>query len=260
MRVISASHVCFACVMMALGILGFVYGDFALVWQAVPAWVPERTILAYACAALMLTGGAALLWRRTAGLASSVLLVYLLLWLVLLRVTKVVMAPLTELPWSGCGENAVLLAGGWILFAALAKSEDKDRLNFAKGERGTRAAGLLYGFALVPCGLAHLVYPQETAALVPAWLPWHLGWAYLTGAAYIVAGAAIVFGVCARQAATLSAAMMATFTLLVWAPGVLHAPRDRFQWTALVISSALTAGAWLVADSYRRAAWNDAHA
>ncbi|HEX5953418.1 MAG TPA: hypothetical protein VFY94_09610 [Rhodanobacteraceae bacterium] len=42
----------FAAAMTALGITGFVNGDFALVWQNVPAHLPGRTVLAYVCAVI----------------------------------------------------------------------------------------------------------------------------------------------------------------------------------------------------------------
>jgi hypothetical protein len=131
--------------MMALGILGFIYGGFALVWQSVPGWVPARQTLAYVCAAISLGGGLALLWR----------------------------------------------------------------------------------------------------------LPWHVGWAQLTGGAYIAAGLAIVTATLARLAASLAAVMMSLITLLVWVPALVNAPRDRLRWTALVTSLALAASAWVVADSFR---------
>jgi hypothetical protein len=38
----------FAVGMIGLGILALVYGDFAMVWQPVPDWVPGRMALAYA--------------------------------------------------------------------------------------------------------------------------------------------------------------------------------------------------------------------
>ena len=58
----------FAVGMIGLGILALVYGDFALVWQPVAAWVPGRTGLAYGSGLLMLMGGFGLLFRATAAL------------------------------------------------------------------------------------------------------------------------------------------------------------------------------------------------
>jgi uncharacterized membrane protein len=255
MHITSPGHGAFAAAMIGLGILGLVYGDFALVWQPVPKGLPLREAAAYACAVLMLAGGVGLLWTRTAALASRVLLAYLLLWLILLRLPRLVMAPLVEVRWLGCGETAVMVAGGWALFACFADQWDRSKLKFATGDVGVRLARFVFGLAIIPCGLSHLVYTPETAELVPAWLPWHPGWAYLTGVAYIAAGIAVLFGVYARLAAMLTACMMTVFTLLIWMPGVVAAPRDRFQWTALLISSALAAGACAVADSYRGTSW-----
>jgi hypothetical protein len=46
--------------------------------------------------------------------------------------------------------------------------------------------------------------------------------------------------------------MVTLFTLLVWVPAVVAAPTDRLSWTALVISWAIAAAAWVVAGSIPR--------
>jgi len=261
MRSVGAGRYFFAAAMIGLAVLAFLYDDFALVWQEVPAWVPGRGALAYACGVVMLLGGAGLFIPRAAPLAARVLFVYMLLWFLLLRLPPVLIAPAHVISWSGCGETAVMLAGAWTL-AALATPSGG--LAFAGGVRGVRGARLLLALGLIPCGLAHFAYAQETAALVPAWLPAHLGWAYATGAGFIAAGAAILAGVCARLAAALATFMMSAFTLLVWLPGVVGTPRSRLQWTAFFISLAISAGAWVVADAYERvpgrARWRAARA
>jgi hypothetical protein len=85
-----------------------------------------------------------------------------------------------EAVWLGFGELVLLLAGGWVLFARL--SDVGSPLGFATGERGVRIARVLFALALIPVGLSHIVYVKQTIELVPAWLPYRIGWAYLTGA------------------------------------------------------------------------------
>src|SRR5437868_14761566 len=108
----------FAVGMMGLGILAFVYRDFAMVWQPVAAWVPGRTALAYASGVLMLLGGMGLMLERTAPTSIKILFPYLIVWL-LLKVPSVFAAPTMEAVYLGVGELAVLLAGGWTLYATL---------------------------------------------------------------------------------------------------------------------------------------------
>jgi len=236
----------FAVGMIGLGILALIYGDFAMVWQPVPQF-PGRTALAYASGVLMLFGGVGLMFEATAAWSARVLFPYLIAW-ALLKVPALVVAPGMEAVWLGFGERAVLLAGGWFLFAKLGEV-DGSPLGFITSEKGLYIAKKFFAVWLIPIGLSHIFYVKETAALVPAWLPYREGWAYLTGAVHIAAGLGVLFSVFPRLAASLEAGMIGVFTLLVWAPRIVAEPKARLPWTAFFISWAIAAAAWVVSLS-----------
>ena len=254
MRIASVGQAVFAAVLIGIGIIGLVQGGFAPIWDGVPKALPAREILAWICTLMCLVCGLGLFWGRSATVSARVLLAWLFLWMLLVKGRPIVLQPTVEVVYESWGETAVLVAAAWVLYAGFAADWDRRHFAFATGERGVRIARVIYALALIGFGLSHLAYPSDTAGLVPAWIPGHTAWVYITGVAYLAAAAAILIGVLARLAATLSVLQIAGFTLLVWGPTLIKGP-NAGEWSEFVLSCALTAGAWVVADSYRGIPW-----
>jgi uncharacterized membrane protein len=255
MRIASTGHALFAATLVILGIMGLVSGDFAAIWDSVPKAWPARNVLAYLCDFICVACGIGLFFRRAAGIAARLLLIYLFFWLLLIKGRYIVLAPLVEGPYQSAGETAVFVAAAWVLYTWFADDWDRRHVQFVAGDKGLRIARVLYGLALIAFGFSHFAYLELTAPLVPNWLPAHVFWAYFTGTTYLVAGAAMIIGVFARLAAVLSLAQIGLMTLLVWAPILAAGQVSEQHWVETVVSCALTAGAWVVADSYRGMPW-----
>jgi uncharacterized membrane protein len=255
MRIVSVGHAVFAATMIAIGILGLVKSEYAAIWDGIPKALPAREALPYLSALVALACGLGLLWPRTAALSARVLLAYLLFWMLIFKGRYILLAPTEEGSYQSTGENAVIVAGAWVLYTWFANDWDKKKLGFATGDKGVRIARVFYGLAMVAFGLSHFFYLQFTAPLIPSWLLWPVFWAYFTGTTYLLAGAAVLTGVFARLAATLAAVQMGSFILLVWLPIILAGKMTDFNWGEITVNFALVAGGWVVSESYKGIPW-----
>jgi uncharacterized membrane protein len=248
-------RVALALILIGLGVRGLWTGEFAATWQRIPIeHLPGRAAWAYATAAAELALGLGLPWRRIAVTASWALLAFTTLWAVLLKLPAVVAAPAMEATWLGLGELTVIVAAAWLLFLTRARMKAGAPADPPVWKPGIAAARALYALSLLAIGLSHFFYITETVGFVPAWLPYPVLWAYLTGAGDIAACLGILLGTLPRLAASLEAAMLMAITLLVWLPGAIAAPGDS-SLTPLLMSAIIASGAWVVADSYRGLPW-----
>jgi len=239
----------------ALGVLSILYRDFAYSWQPVPAF-PGRGLVAIACGVFMVAVSMALHFRATAALAARALFVFLLAWLSL-KIPSILAMPKMEAVWLGIGEVAMLVAGGWVVFARLSRLENVPFFSHMTGPSGFRLAQILFALAVLPVGLSHIFYPKPTAFLVPAWLPYRMGLGYLTGVAQMACGLAILLALWPRLAALIETAMLTLFAFLVWGPNTWFGPPKtptaphgaRFPLTAFLITWVIAASALLVAGN-----------
>jgi uncharacterized membrane protein len=250
MRMTGLGRLLFALSFAIFGALIIVTHDLALVWPPATKAMAWHDTLAALSGALLMASAVALLVRRAAAGGSLVLAGLLLLRVLALQVPGVIAHPLAEAAWYSVSEDLIQVAGAWTIFSFLPNSEG------ALAEFGNvRAGQVLFALALPAIGLSHIIYLDQTAPLIPPWLPFHVPLAYLTGAAHIAAGVGILFGVLPRLAATLEATMVSLFTLLVWVPALVTAPTSRSDWAEFCISTAIAGSAWAVAESFRSRSW-----
>lgn len=239
----TVSRIAFGLTFVGIGVIGLVSGTFAPNWNPVPETVPARALLVWLTTLVALGSGAGLLVKRTAAWAALVLTIFLILWTAAFKFPYIVRGPLVEGSYQSNGENWVLIAAAWVLYAELAGTR-----KFLSSDLGRRIAGLLYGLALIAFGLSHFFYLDMTAPLVPAWLPGPLFWAYATGVIYTACGLAIASGLAPRLGALGAAANITLITVLVWGPMVAAGGLSAMHWQETVVSCALMAASWVLAS------------
>jgi len=210
---------------VALGLVGIIWGNFALQWQPVAPWFPARTLLAYLFAAALLVAGVITQQRPKAGVAALIGLYGAAV--VLMHGPAVIQNPGAYYVWNGAAEQLALVAGG---------------LAMGFG----RVAVKIMGVCLVTFGIAHFVYLDFTASMVPAWLPGgQRFWAAATGVGHLAAGLAFLTGIQTRLAAIAVTAMFGSFSLLVHLPLLVANPQAHMSWVINAVNLALTGAAWV---------------
>jgi uncharacterized membrane protein len=241
-----ASARLFAFASASLGLLSLAYGISSLTGRSVPGGMAWREIWIYASGALAVLAAAGLCYRRTAWPSAVSIGAYLGIWALTLT-PQILAKPLSFEGWYGFCEALSALTGAWILCVTLSPRPTG---------RSVPLARAIFALTCLFYGASHFAYADYTAGMVPPWLPGHLAWAYLTGAAHLAAGLGILFGIRAVLAATLEALMMSLFGLLVWVPSFFAHPPPPWagppvnQWSELVVSLLLAAAAWVIVASY----------
>jgi uncharacterized membrane protein YphA (DoxX/SURF4 family) len=111
---------------------------------------------------------------------------------------------------------------------------------------------LFYAAPLAAFGTEHFTVTKVIASLVPAWIPWHLFWAYFVGSCFIAAALSLVTGIQARLSASLVALTFFLFVVLMDVPGWARDPRDRFALTVALRELSFSGGALALVASLTR--------
>ena len=212
-----------------LGGAAIAVGEFIGVFQLVPAWFPARAVVADIVGALFVIGAIGMVIRGKERAGARIVLAILAVAFVALDLPLVVMNIHNGNAWTLLGETLALASG--VAFVAVPEHAGLARIGFA--------------VTLPLFATLHYFFHEYVAAVIPSWIPAHEAMAYATGAAMLVAGLAILTGIQARLAATLTAVMFGLWFAILHVPRVIdHASSG--EWASMCICLGMCGSAWLV--------------
>lgn len=246
----SAGRVVFALGFTAIGLLSLVFSEYVSGLQPLPPDLPGHLAIALVTGGVLLLCGIGMLSPGTARTAALTLAVLLLAACLLIHLPILIDNLRVSYSWVRLFETLALAGAALTLVGMLGASRSHAQ-NSGSG-RLIKIGRLLFGASLPVFAATHFIYPDFVAALIPAWIPARLFWAWFTGAAHLLAGLAIVTNIQARLAATLAGAMYGSWALILHVPRVLADIGHQGEITSLFVAVVLCGGAWLVASSAKK--------
>lgn len=160
-------------------------------------------------------------------------------------------------PWAAIAVIAIpspvtwsYFAGGLVVAAGLASICARGNWRQERGlDKLVLLGPLFYAAPLAAFGTEHFTQTAAIASIVPAWIPWHLFWAYFVGSCFIAAGFSMVTGIQARLSASLLALTFFLFVVLMDAPAWAQDPHDRFALALALRELSFSGGALALAAS-----------
>lgn len=246
----------FGLAMIAFGVQNFFYGEGVESLESFPAWLPGHRELAYLTGIILVAAGIGLVLNRMTRLAALSLAVLLSVWVIALHLSSLVAAPRDGGEWTASAETLALCAAAWMLAAA----NDVSAVEGGGLARIGRVARYCFAGCLLIFCILHFVYTGYVASVIPAWIPGHVVWAYVTGLAFLAAGLSITTGVLAPLGASLLATMFGLWVILLHTPRVVAASGNHGEWTSLIVALGMCGSSWIVAGSLEQATRRAPHA
>ena len=111
----------------------------------------------------------------------------------------------------------------------------------------SRLAEILFAIPWIVFGIQHYMYADFVRGLVPAYMPAHLFWVYLTGTAMLAAGVSFLIHKQVRLAAFQLACMLLLFILMLHSLLLTAEPAVGIHWTRFLQDTAIMGAALALA-------------
>jgi hypothetical protein len=147
--------------------------------------------------------------------------------------------------WMSITGLVYLIAGLFLLRKELAAARGWDKL--------IALACVFIAVPLATFAPEHFRGPEFVQDSVPSYMPWRPFWAHFVGCALLAAATSLTLRKFLRLSSILLGIMFFLFVCMIFLPGALSDPKDRFGWAFVLRDLSFSAGAWALAGMYSRA-------
>jgi len=237
---------CFSISIAFFGAQYLLYGRFEGGVPLVPPWTLGAPVLAYVLGAALILSAVSIatLWNaRYSAIALGTLLLLSFLFLHNLHASSILHNGTDR---TRAFEGLALAAIAFILAGILPNVRNSLAQNNTTNWP-ILLGRFLFAFSMIVFGAQHFMYAAFIATLIPAWIPFHLFWVYLTGTGFSVAALSIATGILAPLASLGLGVMFLLWFLLLHAPRVAASPRNGNEWTSAFVALAVSGGSFILA-------------
>lgn len=112
----------------------------------------------------------------------------------------------------------------------------------------------MFAVSLVVFGVQHLLYAVFIAALIPAWIPWHMFWVHFIGIAFLLAAVSLMTKVQAGLTGSLLGLMFLLWVIVLHVPRVIRMRHDGPEWTSAFVALAMCGASLVMAGALEKRA------
>jgi hypothetical protein len=213
-----------------------------------PPWTHGSAFVAWLVAAGFLMAGVSIAVGRMARWVSLFLGSAILLFGLVHYLPTLVTHLHDPGPWTVLFELLAIAGGAFVIAASFPQTPLGGWVLIIGNDVGR----WLIAISLVVFAVQHFMYARFVATLVPAWIPAHLFWAYLTGIAFVAAALSIATKKMLGIAAMLLGTMFFLWVVLLHIPRVAGATRNGNEVTSLFVAVAMCGLSFVLAGTNGR--------
>ena len=215
-KIVALANLCFAA---PLGVFGAEHFAAAQgISQLVPKFMPWPLFWTYLVGSCLIAASLSIATKIQVHWSGLMWGVMMFLFVAMMDIPGTLGDSHNRISWALLAREASFGAGGWCLAASVPDGWS------APARRGLFNIGrIIIGIAAIFYGGEHFLHPHNVPGvplekLMPAWIPAHALISYLTGAALVIAGAAITLAIKTRMAATYLGNWIFLIVVFVYGP------------------------------------------